>query len=580
VLEHPDRIGRYSLVRKLATGGMAEVFLAKVDGPGGFEKQVVLKLILPEFARNPTFIDLFLREARLMGTFEHPNVAQVFDFGHEGNNYFLAMEFVDGPTLRQVKRRVASQGWQLPIDAVATIVARACEGLHYVHELKDPRSNEPLELVHRDVSPDNIMLSRKGIVKVLDFGIAKDPQAESTTRSGTVRGKLHYMAPEQLSEQPVDRRVDVWALGIVLFELLALRKPYNGTVDAVVMKAILFDDFLPIRSVRPDVPQALADIVDACLKKDRDQRISSARELQYQLETFVARSGTALSSYDLASLVNDLVEGRPPRSGSSTQRQPVLTSSPSLPRIATPEVARNEPVQPPTMTQATTQPATVSSPSMPLETRTVTTPARPNALRASRGRSWLVPSALGLVVLVGAAVLLWRAAALETPEAVTTSVAVPVLVPPPTAAVEPAPIDVAPPPEVVEAPSAPSPDASVGDAVVPLPRVKERAPPTRPIERPKVSKVSPARLVDPPDEAAPPAPQRAPLQIRVLPEGEAELDGAPAPATVTAGTHTLTLRNKRFGDVSRSLVVKPCSGRIIVGYSFQSDKLSVTCRDL
>ncbi len=586
-----ERIGRYALIRKLATGGMADVYLARVEGPGGFEKQVVLKRILPELARNPAFVEMFLREARLAATFEHPNLAHVFDFGSEGDAYYLTMEYVDGPTLRQVRRRAETQGWQLPVDAVALMIAKACEGLHYVHELRDPRTDEPMGLVHRDVSPDNLIVSRKGNVKVLDFGIAKDPNVESTTRSGTVRGKLHYMAPEQLSEQPLDRRVDVWALGVVLFELLTLKKPYLGTADAAVMKAILFDPLIPVQRLRPDVPDALAHIIDKALAKDRDQRLGSAQELQYALEEFVSASGQRLGSYDLAMMVNDLVEGRAPRSGQSTLRTPRLSfedlravATPTSARPTTP--ARPAPLESPpgasseaaespkTATEeATKRSTTESAKGGSTQTTTAeTTPAAPSVRPPPAGvpstsRRWgpgLLAAVLFAIIasaLVGRPLLRSSApaitsASVDQPAPVVTA---PVDRPPPVVtptADQPAP---ARPPEVVADSAVHTPPPVLVDAPLEPARVEDA--------RPKPGKTPPRSI------------KRSSLEVRVLPEGSVEMDGAAPPAMVVMGPHTFTFSNRRFGTISKPVEVNSCAGRIIVGYSFQSDKLTVSCRD-
>ncbi|HLK99636.1 MAG TPA: serine/threonine-protein kinase, partial [Myxococcaceae bacterium] len=215
-----QQLGKYQLIRKLATGGMAEVFLAKAAGPMGFEKTLVVKRILPHLAEDPAFVEMFLSEAKLAAQLNHPNIVQIFDFGEADDAYFLAMEFIDGPNLRVLLKRASQQGVALPPAVCARLIATACEGLAFAHDFADPGTGELLGLIHRDISPDNVLVSRQGAVKVVDFGIAKAAGQSHKTRSGVIKGKLSYMPPEQLRAKQLDRRADVYALGVVLYELL------------------------------------------------------------------------------------------------------------------------------------------------------------------------------------------------------------------------------------------------------------------------------------------------------------------------------------------------------------------------
>ena len=199
------RLGKYQLLRKLATGGMAEVFLAKTDGPMGFEKHLVIKRILPHLAEDPQFVDMFLAEAKLAAQLNHPNLVQLFDFGEAEGSYFIAMEYIDGPTLRLLLSRARDLRIPITLGLAARIVSSAAEGLAYAHDFRDHVTDEPLHLVHRDVSPDNILVSRSGGVKLVDFGIAKARGQSHHTQAGTVKGKVAYMAPEQLRGEPLDR---------------------------------------------------------------------------------------------------------------------------------------------------------------------------------------------------------------------------------------------------------------------------------------------------------------------------------------------------------------------------------------
>jgi serine/threonine protein kinase len=295
------QLGKYQLVRKLATGGMAEVYLAKAAGPMGFEKTLVLKRILPHLAEDPVFVEMFLGEAKLAAQLEHPNIVQIFDFGEAEGSYFLAMELIDGPSLRKLVKRAVET--PLPPAICAKLVAGAAEGLAYAHDFRDPATGELLGLIHRDVSPDNILVSRQGAVKVVDFGIAKVAGQGHRTQTGVVKGKVAYMPPEQLQAKPLDLRVDVYALGVVLYELLTGKRPFDATTDVSVMQAILFEQFIPATQRRPDLPPALQQVLDRALAKDREKRYPDCRALQADLERFVMSTGESVGAYQVSQFV-------------------------------------------------------------------------------------------------------------------------------------------------------------------------------------------------------------------------------------------------------------------------------------
>jgi eukaryotic-like serine/threonine-protein kinase len=296
-------LGKYTLQRKLATGGMAEVFLAQMAGPGGFQKRVVVKRILPQFCEDATFVTMFLGEATLAAQLSHPNLVQIFELGQEQGQYFLAMEYIDGPNLRTLARVTRELGEPLTVGLAVKLVSLSAEGLHYAHELKDG-SGRPMGLVHRDISPDNILLSRSGAVKVVDFGIAKATASPTATRSGVLKGKLAYMPPEQLDREMVDRRADVYALGIVLYELLSGLMPFDATSEVSIIQAVMGErPYLSLSQRRPDLPDALVDIVNKCVAKDKQQRFDSAKALQLELERFLNATQQQVSSADLAALI-------------------------------------------------------------------------------------------------------------------------------------------------------------------------------------------------------------------------------------------------------------------------------------
>ncbi len=305
------RLGKYQLLRKLATGGMAEVFLAKTAGPMGFEKQLVIKRILPHLAEDPQFVQMFLGEAKLAAQLNHPNLVQIFDFGESDGSYFIAMEYIDGPTVRLLLQRAREQSLAVPFALAARIVSAAAEGLAYAHEFTDGVTDEPLQLVHRDVSPDNILISRSGSVKVVDFGIAKARGVSHHTQTGTIKGKVAYMAPEQLRGEVLDQRVDLYGLGVVLYELLTLNMPYEALSDASLVQKVMHEPYVPPAVRRPDLPLALREVLTKLLAKNRDERYGDCRSLQADLERYIHATGETASGYALGQLVGRLVPAVP-----------------------------------------------------------------------------------------------------------------------------------------------------------------------------------------------------------------------------------------------------------------------------
>ncbi|KFE65244.1 Serine/Threonine protein kinase [Hyalangium minutum] len=311
---------------------MAEVFLARADGPRGFSKTLVLKRILPHLAGDEQFVEMFLSEARLVARINHPNVVQIFDFGEFDGAYYIAMEFIDGPNLRALMRRAGSLGQSIPPALCAKMVASACEGLAHAHELVDPETQKPFGLVHRDVSPDNILIDRNGTVKVVDFGIAKAVGQTHLTKAGMVKGKLPYMPPEQMRGRPLDRRVDVFALGMVLYELLTFRRPFSAKGEADIMEAILHKPMKRLSEYLPGAPEALERIVQRCLAKNREERYPSCRQLRADLERFVLSTGEPVGAEELAALVARLMPASqgplPADTGTSSSKSSSPQSSP------------------------------------------------------------------------------------------------------------------------------------------------------------------------------------------------------------------------------------------------------------
>jgi serine/threonine-protein kinase len=340
-----EQLGRYHLVRKLATGGMAEIFLAKVVGPGGFEKSLVIKRILPNLAKDPEFVSMFLQEARLAAQFAHPSVVQIFDFGEVDGSYFLAMEYVDGPNLRTVLK--SSPDRRLPLALGARIIEEACEGLAYVHDFTDPNGAH-LGLMHCDVSTDNMLIARNGTVKVVDFGLATTSTQMASSTPGTVKGKIAYMPPEQIIGE-ADLRADVYALGVILYELAAGTRPYEQMPDQQLLAAIIKTDPVPLQSRRPDVPRAYANIVAKAMAKNLAERFQSCHELASALEEFVVSTGERVGPRQIAALVTQLGEDspRPISSGTPVTATPFSKQGPA--RVSPPHglpVAAPKPAAP------------------------------------------------------------------------------------------------------------------------------------------------------------------------------------------------------------------------------------------
>ena len=294
------KLGNYELIRKIATGGMAELFLAKATGPGGFEKTLVLKRILPHLAEEPSFVDMFLSEARLASRLSHSNIAQVFDLGVADGTCYLAMEYIDGPSLRGLVAAARAQREPLSPVLCAWMISEACEGLAFAHDFCDPATRQPWGLVHRDVSLDNILVSRQGTVKVVDFGIARAADPMHPTQPGIIRGKLPYLSPEQLRGKPVDRRVDVYALGVVFYELLTGHKPFDAPNELGMAHAILCEAPVPAVQRRTDLPKAVQWILDRALARDREKRYPDCHAFQADLEAFIRATRQAVGASQLA----------------------------------------------------------------------------------------------------------------------------------------------------------------------------------------------------------------------------------------------------------------------------------------
>ncbi|MDP1821736.1 MAG: protein kinase [Archangium sp.] len=286
-------LGRYTLLGKLATGGMAEVFLARLDGTSGFERRVVIKRVLPQYAAQPEFLRLFEQEARFASFLSHPHIATVSDFGvDETGAAYLVMEHVEGASLRTLLREAARLDERPDARLVSRIFSQVAEALAAVHSAVDPGTSRPLDLVHRDVSPENVLLSRQGAVKLADFGIARAMNEVSTTSPDVVRGKLRYLAPEQVLGEPLSPAIDVWALGVSLYEALTLRRPFPEDNEGQTVHAIVHGEYPPLASLRQDLSPELIAVVARCLRREPRERYPDCQDLALDLER-LASAGTS-----------------------------------------------------------------------------------------------------------------------------------------------------------------------------------------------------------------------------------------------------------------------------------------------
>jgi eukaryotic-like serine/threonine-protein kinase len=305
----PRQFGKYTLMRRLAAGGMAELFLALHRAVAGFEKLVVIKRIHPSMNSDKGFIEMLLHEARIAATLSHTNIVHIFDVGQIEGRFFIAMEHIHGEDIRSILRAMKKHGiTEFPLEHALSIIVGCSAGLAYAHEKRDLHG-ALLNIVHRDISPQNIVVTFTGDVKVVDFGIAKSrTKAGEETRSGQLKGKVPYMSPEQARGEPIDRRTDVFAAGILLFELTTGKRLFKGASEYETLKLICEKDYPLPSEVRPGYPPALDRIVMKALAKKREERYQSAREMQRDLETFIREERLPVSQVSLMHWMQSLFE--------------------------------------------------------------------------------------------------------------------------------------------------------------------------------------------------------------------------------------------------------------------------------
>ena len=600
-------IGKYKLLRLIASGGMAEVYLARQAGAAGFEKLVCLKRILPHLARDRQFVEMFLNEARLAARLDHPNIVSIYDLGEANGNYFIAMEFIDGPSLRAVAKRARERGERLPIAEVVKIVSMAAGGLHYAHELA-AADGKPLGLVHRDISPDNILVHRNGMAKVVDFGIAKAANSSGRTRTGALKGKVAYMPPEQLRGDPLDRRADVFALGVVLYEMIAGRRPWEGDSDVSLIGQIMTEEPKPLSTLRPDAPAGLTAVLDRALAKDREARYSSCHDLQADLEALLVSLGKTITAARVSDFAKAYEEPVPAPDESTGAAMKALEAEMNLSGPAAAVAGRRAPPREPRTTvlpppapnrhgfaygaiaflcvaaiggsggylvlQHAPRPAepAVERAASQVEIAATTMPPPATDAGASapavmaQGAPVAAPVAVPPPAALPAATAAVSAAP-ATPPAATA--AVPAAPPPAPVAVPPSP-PAAPPPAPVAVPSAPAvPPAAPTSAPESQQVVVAKPSPSVPPPAPQSAvHAKPKRSVPPP---APPLAVRGELVLLIRPWAKVEVDGQDVgvtplnePLMLAEGEHIVRLVNTDLGkDITRTVHIT-ASGREVL----------------
>jgi serine/threonine protein kinase len=335
VKKQPIPFGKYFLLDRINIGGMAEVYKAKTLGVEGFEKVVAIKRILPNIAEDAEFITMFIDEAKISVQLTHANIAQIYDLGKINDSYFIAMEYVSGKDLRSIFDRARRKGEPVPIPMACFIISKLCEGLDFAHRKKDAAGRD-LGIVHRDISPQNCLISFEGEVKLIDFGIAKAANKASKTQAGILKGKFGYMSPEQVRGLPLDRRSDVFAVGVCLYELLTGERLFVGESDFSTLEKVRNVDILPPTTYNRRIPEPLEKIVLKALAKDVEDRYQWANELQDDLQKFLIVSDSIFSRKDLsaymkATFAEDLEREKMKLKEAAEFKLPAAAASPPKP---------------------------------------------------------------------------------------------------------------------------------------------------------------------------------------------------------------------------------------------------------
>jgi eukaryotic-like serine/threonine-protein kinase len=302
-----QRVDRYELVGEIASGGMATVYLARLTGVGGFQRFVAMKRLHPHLAQEKEFVEMFLDEARIAARIHHPNVVPILEVGASAVGYYLVMEYIEGDTLARLLARAATRGKRLPVGIALRIALDMLSGLHAAHELRDD-AGEPVELVHRDVSPQNVLVGVDGIARITDFGVARAASRLTATRVGQLKGKIAYMAPEQAAgEESLDRRADVFAAGIVVWEELAAKRLFKAENEAATLSRVMTEPVPPLTSIVSDLSPGLSSVVMRALERNPEQRFSTCAQFADALEAAATGNERIATPRELAAYVTEVL---------------------------------------------------------------------------------------------------------------------------------------------------------------------------------------------------------------------------------------------------------------------------------
>ena len=320
-----DRFGPYILLKRIARGGMGEIFLAKQNLPRGYERPIIIKRILPHLSDDDQFVEMFLREAHTASRFQHENIVPIYQVGQEDSQYYIAMEYVQGKDLRSLLLRTAEQGFGIPPEIACYVASRICRGLHYAHNKTGP-GGERLDLVHRDVSPQNILISYEGGIRLIDFGITKAAGGSSLTHPGTFKGKIPYMSPEQAGGEVLDHRSDIFSTGVVFFELLVGEPLFSGSSDYRILEQIRNVSAEEILEKRGGgLPPPMQVMLRTSLQKQPDDRYRDIHEMEEDIDQFLLARDFQNGSATLALLMNRLFSQEMARESEELSRTRTLS---------------------------------------------------------------------------------------------------------------------------------------------------------------------------------------------------------------------------------------------------------------
>jgi eukaryotic-like serine/threonine-protein kinase len=482
-----QRVERYELMGEIASGGMATVYLARLTGMGGFQRFVAMKRLHPHLASEKEFVEMFLDEARIAARIHHPNVVPILEVGASQVGYFLVMEYIEGDTLARLLARAASVGKRLPVSIALRVAIDMLSGLHAAHELHDD-SNQPVNLVHRDVSPQNVLVGQDGIARITDFGVARAASRLTATRVGQLKGKIAYMAPEQAAgSEELDRRADVFSAGIVIWEALAQKRLFKAENEAATLSRVITEPVPLLFQIAPQVSKEVSGVVMRSLDRDRDRRFPSCAAFADALEAAAALKDKVASPRELAAYVNEVMGQE-----IAQQRENVRTwLAHSEPTGATPGE-----LPPGSIPSSSVSAAAISLPGYLEGSHSGVSGSLSSVQQPKRSRVPLVLGSLLLIGLLGAGGFMLTRSARSVGAASGTTPAEPSAAPaaPPSAAVAPAPAsESAAAPPSASAPSAdlapPTPASALG--VTPAPAARPHAAP-----QPRPRKKKPSDDVD------------------------------------------------------------------------------------